>query len=133
MAASLPILVCGAHMSGMALNGQMLERGATLVGAVATAPCYRLFALPGAPPRPGLIRVAEGGAAIAAELWQMPEAQLGGFLHGIPSPLGLGKVQVADGSQVIGFICEGFGVATAEDITTFGGWRAWMATRQGAV
>jgi len=30
---------------------------------------------------------------------------------------------------VNGFICEGIGVAGAKDITEFGGWRAWLASR----
>lgn len=126
--AMLPIAVVGAHLSGMPLNGQLTERGATLHQATHTAPLYRLFALPGTtPPKPGLQRVAEGGSAIAVEVWHMPLRQVGSFLALIPAPLGLGSVQLADGRTVHGFICEGHALDAATDVTRFGGWRAYIA------
>lgn len=130
----LPIAVVGAHLSGMPLNGQLTERGATLLRATTTSPFYRLHALPGTvPPKPGLRRVAagadEGGAAIALEVWAVPLAQVGSFLALIPPPLGLGSVELADGSWVKGFICEGHALAGAQDVTHHGGWRAYVASR----
>ncbi|MGJ7614205.1 MULTISPECIES: allophanate hydrolase [unclassified Variovorax] len=130
----LPVAVVGAHLSGMPLNGQLTERGATLLRATATSPDYRLYALPGTvPPKPGLQRVAEGGAgtAIALEVWAVPLAQVGSFLALIPPPLGLGSVELADGSWVKGFICEGHALAGAQDVSSFGGWRAYVASRTG--
>ncbi|RTQ32519.1 allophanate hydrolase [Variovorax gossypii] len=129
----LPIAVVGAHLSGMPLNGQLTERGATLLRATTTSPFYRLHALPGTvPPKPGLRRVAvgadEGGAAIALEVWAVPLAQVGSFLALIPAPLGLGSVELADGSWVKGFICEGHALAGAQDVTHHGGWRAYVAS-----
>ena len=54
----------GAHLSGMPLNAELTRCGASFVRAASTAPEYRLYALPGGPPkRPGLVRVGEGGAA----------------------------------------------------------------------
>ncbi|MDR6521551.1 allophanate hydrolase [Variovorax paradoxus] len=128
----LPIAVVGAHLSGMPLNSQLTERGATLMRATTTTPAYRLHALPGTvPPKPGLRRVAEGdeGAAIALEVWAVPLAQVGSFLALIPPPLGLGSVELADGSWVKGFICEGHALAGAQDVTHHGGWRAYVASR----
>ncbi|RSZ42344.1 MULTISPECIES: allophanate hydrolase [unclassified Variovorax] len=131
---TLPIAVVGAHLSGMPLNGQLTERGATLLRATTTSPFYRLHALPGTvPPKPGLRRVAagsdEGGAAVALEVWAVPIAQVGSFLALIPAPLGLGSVELADGSWVKGFICEGHALAGAQDVTHHGGWRAYVASR----
>lgn len=127
---TMPIAVVGAHLSGMPLNGQLTERGATLLGATTTAPRYRLHALPGTvPPKPGLQRAAEGGTAIALEVWAMPVAEVGGFLALIPPPLGLGSVELADGRWVHGFICEGHALADAEDVSRHGGWRAYLASR----
>ncbi len=129
--AMLPIAVVGAHLSGLPLNSQLLERGAVLLQATATAPNYRFYALPGTrPPKPGLRRCAEGeaGAAIALEVWAMPSAAVGSFLALIPSPLGLGSIELADGSQVHGFLCEPFALQGARDITAFGGWRAYLAS-----
>ncbi|WP_307616155.1 allophanate hydrolase [Variovorax boronicumulans] len=128
----LPIAVVGAHLSGMPLNSQLTERGATLLRATTTSSSYRLHALPGTvPPKPGLQRVVEGneGAAIALEVWAVPLAQVGSFLSLIPPPLGLGSVELADGSWVKGFICEGHALAGAQDVTLHGGWRAYVASR----
>lgn len=121
------LVVCGAHLSGLPLNPQLTDRGGRLVAATESAPAYRLYALPGGPPkRPGMIRVSEGGAAIAVEVWELPERHVGSFLAGIPAPLGLGRVELADGSWETGFICEGFAAGGAEDITALGGWRAYL-------
>lgn len=54
---TIELAVCGAHLSGLALNHQLLERGASLLKQTTSASCYRLYALAGGPPaRPGLIR-----------------------------------------------------------------------------
>lgn len=76
-----------------------------------------------------MVRVAEDGAAIAVEVWDIPSSELGSLLTGIPAPLGLGKVQLADGRWETGFICDAYGLDGAEDITRFGGWKAWLASR----
>ena len=122
------IAVVGAHLSGLPLNAQLTDRDARLITATHTSGKYRFYALPDGK-RPGLIRVAQGGAAIDCEVWEMPAAHFGSFVAGIPAPLGIGKLELADGSVVNGFICEGFAVADARDITEFGGWRAWLAAR----
>jgi allophanate hydrolase len=128
--AELPLAVVGAHLSGLPLNHQLRERGARLLASTTTAPHYRLFALAGTtPPKPGLLRVAEGGAAIAVEVWSMPADRVGSFLALVPPPLGLGSVQLADGRHVHGFLCEHHALAGAEDITASGGWRAHLASR----
>jgi allophanate hydrolase len=127
---TLDIAVCGAHLSGLPLNHQLTERGAWLVTATHTAPEYRLYALPGGPPeRPGMVRTASGGVAIDIEIWRMPEEQVGPFLRNIRAPLGIGPVRVQDGSEVCGFLCEALAIEGARDISSFGGWRGWLAAR----
>lgn len=127
------LVAVGAHMRGLPLNGELLALGGVFVRAVETTPCYRLFLLPGGPPhRPGMLRVAEGGARIAAELWTLPEAGFGRFVAGVPAPLSIGTVLLADGGAEKGFLAEAAGVADAEDITRFGGWRGFLAARSAA-
>jgi allophanate hydrolase len=122
------VVVCGAHLQGLSLNGQLLDRGAQLVRATTTAPCYRLHALPGGPPlRPALVRDASG-RCIEVEIWEMPSIELGSFLNGIGAPLGLGKVELADGVYENAFICEHGTLGGAVDITEFGGWRSYLAS-----
>jgi allophanate hydrolase len=121
------LAVCGAHMEGLPLNHQLRSRGAFFMQRTHTAPSYRLFALPGGPPhRPGIVRVASGGAPIEIEIWAVPAEQLGSFVEGIPPPLGVGKLELQNGVLVPGFICEGYAAAGAADITSFGGWRAYL-------
>jgi len=128
----IEVAVAGAHLEGLPLNGQLTGRGAWLVERTRTSPDYRCYALAGGPPfRPGLIRVDEGGAAIEVEVWAVPAEQFGSFVAGIPAPLGIGRVTLEGGREVSGFICEPRGIEGAEDITAFGGWRAYLASRTG--
>ena len=127
----IDIAVCGAHLSGFPLNNQLTERGGVLVKTCNTSTDYRFYALAGGPPfRPGLIRVDdESGSAIEVEVWRLPVSNIGTFLQGIEQPLGLGKVQLDDNSWVSSFICEGYAINTAEDITHFGGWKAYINSK----
>ena len=118
----------GVHLSGQPLNWQLTARGATLRCATHTAPLYRLYALPDTQPRqPGLLRCAEDGQAIAVEVWDMPIDQMGAFLVLILPPQGLGTLSLADGSSVLGFLCEPAALTSALDISASGGWRAYLA------
>ena len=124
------VVVCGAHLDGLPLNWQLKQRGGRLLEATRSAAHYKLYALAGGPPfRPGMVRVADEGVAIEVEIWEIPSSELGSFLTGIPAPLGLGKVQLADGSWETGFICEPYGLEGAADISEFGGWRAYIKSR----
>lgn len=128
---AIHIAVVGAHLSGQPLNGQLTSRGGVFVETTRTAPDYRLYALAGTvPPKPGLIR-EEGfsGPGLEVEVWALSHSAFGAFTAEVPSPLGIGTVTLADGRAVKGFICEPAGLAGAEEITRFGGWRAYRASR----
>lgn len=119
------IVVVGAHLSGMALNPQLTDRGARRVAVTHTAPSYRLHALADGR-RPALQRVVAGGVPIACEVWELEAAALASFIAAIPAPLGVGQVELVDGSSETGFICEPIALAGARDISDWGGWRAWV-------
>jgi allophanate hydrolase len=127
---TLPVVrlaVCGAHMSGLPLNHQLTERGGRLVRRCRTAARYRLFALNAfSPPRPGLLRADAGGHAIDVEVWALPTETVGSFVDGIPPPLGIGTVELEDGEQVRGFLCEAYAAAGAQDISALGSWRSYV-------
>lgn len=130
MHAAVRVAVCGAHLSGLPLNHQLTARGARLLRACRTAPCYRLYALAGfTPPRPGMLR-EEHGHAIEVEIWEMPAESFGGFVDGVPAPLAIGTVELEDGEQVKGFLCEPYATRNAQDISHLGGWRAFVAERE---
>ena len=123
---TIRVAVCGAHMSGLPLNHQLIERGARLARKCRTAPLYRFYALTEfSPPRPGLVR-AESGASIEVEVWEVPSAAFGSFVDGIPAPLGIGTVALEDGTQVRGFLCEAHAVRAARDISALGSWRQFV-------
>ncbi len=125
----ISVAVCGAHLSGMPLNTQLTSRKAVLVQSTTTSPNYQFYALAGGPPfRPGLKRVGADttGEAIFVEVWAVPEEHFGSFVAGIPAPLGIGKLELVDGSWVTGFICEPYGLDDAQDITHFKDWREYI-------
>ena len=131
-APTIKIAVVGAHLTGMPLNSQLIERGSRLLGPTLTSPTYRLYDLANTnPKKPGLFRVGAGGVGIELEVYEMPVTNLGSFLEKIPSPLGLGKVELQSGEWVTGFICEQSGQLGARDISEFGGWRKYLAFLQG--
>ncbi|HUI47260.1 MAG TPA: allophanate hydrolase [Acidimicrobiia bacterium] len=122
------VVVVGAHLSGQPLNYQLTSRGGRLVHATTTAPSYRLHALPTDPPKPGMVRVETGGAAIAVEVWRLPLDRFGEFVLDVPAPLVIGTVELADGSRHPGFLCEDVDAACAPDISRYGGWLAYRNT-----
>jgi allophanate hydrolase len=127
-ASCVEIAVLGAHLGGQPLNHQLTSRGGSLLRTTTTAPKYRLFALTDTtPPKPGLLRAAEPQPnGIEVEVWQLGREAFGSFVAEIPPPMGIGNVELADGSIVKGFICEPYALPGAEEITTLGGWRNYL-------
>ena len=125
---TITIAVCGAHMSELPLNSDLVSRGARFLSKATTNADYRFYVLPGgAPFRPGLVRGAPGsGAAIGLELWAMPLAGFGSFMQTIPAPLGIGTVILESGALVQGFVCENQGVSGAREITAMADWRVFL-------
>jgi allophanate hydrolase len=126
----IAIAVVGAHLSGMVLNGELKALRGRLLEATSTAPDYKLYALGTTPPKPGMLRVEAGtGSSIAVEVWALPAAGFGEFVAAIPPPLSIGTIRLADGRGVKGFIVESTAIDGAQDISAFGGWRAFMAEK----
>jgi allophanate hydrolase len=123
------LVVWGAHRSGQPLNRELTDRGARLLGPVRTAAEYRLYRLDTDPPRPGLARVEDDGASIEGELWSLPPAGLASFMAGVPAPLTIGRVRLADGTEPFGFLCEAIAIGAAEDITDRESWPAYLSAR----
>lgn len=124
---TVKLAVVGAHLKDMPLHWQLTSRNATFVGAFETAPNYRLYAMADSvPPKPALVHSTDG-AAIALEVYEMGVAEFGSFVVEVPAPLAIGTVTLADGSSVKGFVAEPRALTGAEDITSLGGWRAYVA------
>ena len=128
----IAIAVVGAHLSSMALNGELQALHGRLLETTTTSPDYKLYALDTTPPKPGMLRVdADTGTAIKLELWALSAAAFGKFVAAIPSPMAIGTIRLADGRDVKGFMVEPIAAEGARDISAFGGWRAFMAEKAG--
>ena len=133
----ISLFVVGAHLSGMPLNPELRNLGAVLLRPVRTVKSYRLFVLPHTtPPKPGLVRASSHGGpgiecgSIAGEVWSLAPDAFGRFVARIPAPLGIGKVELEDGSWVSGFLCEAHAVEDAVEITAHGGWENYLKNRK---
>ncbi len=126
----VPVAVVGAHLAGQPLNHQLTDRGARLAKRCKTSVDYRLFALADTQPaKPGLLRQPGfHGPGIEVEVWNVPAAELGGFVAGIPQPLAIGSVKLDSDEWVKGFVCEPVSLVSATEITRFGGWRNYLSS-----
>ncbi|TCQ20164.1 allophanate hydrolase [Rhizobium sp. PP-CC-3G-465] len=126
----IDLVVVGAHLSAMPLNHQLVDLKAQFSRTARTSSDYRLYALAGTvPPKPGMIRVADGeGTQIEVEIWRLTPSAFGSFVAAIPAPLGIGTIALSDGTSAKGFLCEPVAItAGAADISAYGGWRAYCA------
>lgn len=127
---AITLAVVGAHLQGMPLHHQLSSRSARFLGAAKTAPSYKLYAMANStPPKPALA-FDEAGASIDLELYELGLAEFGAFTAEVPPPLAIGTVTLDDGRQVKGFVAEPRALKGAEDITSFGGWRAFIAAKK---
>jgi allophanate hydrolase len=124
------LAVAGAHLTGQPANGQLAELGGRLHSRARTAGGYRMFRVPGPFPRPGLVRTGDGPAeGVEVEVWELPTASLGTLLSLVDPPLHLGPLAIDDGTSVAGFLADSGCADAAHDITSHGGWRAYLASR----
>lgn len=125
----IELAVCGAHMADLPLNWQLTDRGAQFVRKTETSAHYQFYALAGGPPaRPGLVRSdAAEAASISLEIWSMPKTAIGSFMEAIPAPLGIGSIELSDGTWVKGFLCEAIGTNGATEISHIGNWRDFIS------
>jgi gamma-glutamylcyclotransferase (GGCT)/AIG2-like uncharacterized protein YtfP len=121
------LFVNGTLMRGLALHANL--HGAEFLGEARTAPTYRLFSI--GDRHPGMFEVTDGGVAVAGELYLVPDEVWARVEAGEPPGLYCGPVRLEDGRTVQGIL---YPRALAEgrhrDISEFGDWRAYMASRQ---
>ncbi|MDB9494638.1 hypothetical protein PN441_19480 [Spirulina major CS-329] len=127
MTDTILLAVNGTLMRGLELNGNLLAVNATFVRETTTAPCYRLWTI--GDRHPAMQRVAQGGVAVAVELWAVPAAGIAQILQQEPPGLSVGKVRLVDGEEVLGVVGEAICCEQGQEITEYGGWRAYCAAR----
>ncbi len=119
------LAVNGTLMRGLELSGNMELVGAHFVREAQTEPVYRLWSINDR--HPAMMRVNQGGASIAVEVWVVPAHNMGVLLLLEPPGLCIGKVRLSDGEEVLGVLGEPFLCEGKRDITEWGGWRAYIA------
>ena len=125
-----PILMAvnGTLMQGLELNPNMISAGATFVREATTEPTYRLWSIDDV--HPAMVRFREGGQSISLEIWAVPPEGLVEILLKEPQGLSIGKVKLSDSNEVLGVIGEPLLCEGQLDITQYGGWRAYIASKE---
>ena len=121
------LAVNGTLMRGLELNPTMIDAGAVFVRETTTAPSYRLWSIDDR--HPAMIPVASGGVPVAVEVWAVPPEGMAKILLQEPPGLCIGKVKLADGEEVLGVIGEPLLVEGQREISSYGGWRAYIAAK----
>jgi hypothetical protein len=121
------LAVNGTLMRGLELNGNLVDAGARFVREDETDACYRIWSI--ADRHPAMLRTSREGARVAVELWSVPVEGLAGILLAEPPGLAIGKVVLRDGAIVLGVLGEPFLCEGQIEITAFGGWRAYVASK----
>ncbi len=121
------LAVNGTLMRGLELNANLRAADARFVREARTAPVYRLWSINDR--HPAMMRVAQGGAAIAVEVWSVPAEGLASVLLQEPPGLAIGKVQLEDGQETLGVLGEPILCEGMREITAYGGWRAYTSAR----
>ena len=119
------IAVNGTLMRGLELNPNLLAVGGRFVRETHTEPAYRIWSINDR--HPAMMRVRTGGAAVAVEIWSVPSAGIVSILLEEPSGLSIGKVKLADGTEVLGVLGEPILCEGQLDITEHSGWRAFVS------
>jgi hypothetical protein len=127
MADGILLAVNGTLMRGLELNGNLLNAGARFVREARTSAQYRLYSIGDV--HPAMLRVAAGGAAIELELWELPPPALAAILLSEPAGLSIGKIVLADSTEVLGVLGEPWLCEGRPEITRHGGWRSYMASK----
>ena len=121
---SCELAVNGTLMRGLELNNNLLQVGAVFVCETITAPIYRLWSIDDR--HPAMMRVGTGGNSITLEIWSLPPAGLAKILQQEPAGLCIGKIKLADNSDVLGVLGEPFLCEGQREITEFGGWHNYI-------
>ena len=125
MTDGLKLAVNGTLMRGLELNPNLLTVGAEFLYETATTPDYRLWSINNI--HPAMVRVSQGGVAVALEVWQVPPTGLVQVLLQEPPGLSIGKVTLATGETVLGVLGEPVLCEGQREISAYGGWRSYYA------
>lgn len=122
----LLLAVNGTLMRGLELCKNMIDANATFLREDRTAKAYRLWSINDN--NPAMIRDESSGQSIELEIWSVPTAGLVSILQKEPAGLTIGKVELEDGTYVLGVLAENFILQGQKEITSYKGWRNYIKT-----
>lgn len=110
-------------MRGLTLHANL--DGARFLEESRTAPTYRLHSI--GDRHPGMYWVEIGGVSVSGELYLLSDEVLERVLAAEPPGLYVGSVELVDGRLVPGVLFDPARLrATDDDISAYGGWRAYI-------
>lgn len=112
-------------MRGLGLHKNL--DGAEFLGEFKTLPKYRLHSVNDI--HPGMYEVKEGGVAVTGELYRMSGEIWQKVEAGEPPHLYAGDVYLEDGRIVEGILYPKEEAMKYKDISEFGDWRKYMASK----
>ena len=121
------LFVNGTLMRGLALHENLQD--AEFMGEFTTTPTYRLYSIGDI--HPGMFAVEAGGVAVAGEMYRVSDETWKQVEDGEPPNLYCGPVTLDDGSTVNGILFpQDIAEKSHLDISDFGDWRAYMASKK---
>ena len=123
---TMELFVNGTLMRGLALSKNLED--AEFMGQFTTQPCYRLYSIDDV--HPGMYEVAEGGVAVAGEMYRMSDEIWQKVEAGEPPHLYCGPVKLSNGQTVNGILFpQEIAEARYKDISQYGDWRKYVAAK----
>ena len=122
------LAVNGTLMRGLELEGNLKQAGAIFLKESKTEKSYRLYSINDQ--YPAMIKVASGGNTVDVELYEISEEGLKDVLSKEPPGLTIKEIALIDGSLVQGVVGLEEITKGQKEITTFGGWRNYLANKE---
>ena len=125
---NLVLAVNGTLMRGLELENNLKEVGAFFIKESKTEKAYRLYSI--SDKYPAMIKVANGGNTVDVELYAISEEGVKQVLAKEPPGLTIKEITLIDGASVLGVVGEDDIIKGQKEITSYGGWRNYIAKRE---
>ena len=134
------LVISGQSMLGLSESAALLATGAEFVRAARTAPCYRMWSVGERGASAAMLRVRASDTAaraLSVEVWAISAEGLVDFAARLPVGMCVGKVLLAgsggeagEPEEMLGVLGEAFYVEGETEITSFGGYRAYLEAKE---
>ena len=123
----LILAVNGTLMRGLELENNLKAVNAVFIKKSQTEKAYRLYTIDDK--YPAMVK-DEGGSAIDVELYEISKEGMEEVLSKEPEGLTIQEITLIDGSKVQGVVGLSFIIKDRKEITQYGGWRNYLASKK---